>query len=68
GNFDRAIADYTKALEINPGLHDTYYNRGIAWSEKGDLQRAIADCRKALSLDPGNEKYLSEISKLENKI
>ena len=29
-DYKRAIADYTKAIEINPNNAETYYNRGRA--------------------------------------
>ena len=34
GDLDRAIADYTKALEINPRDAKAYVNRGFAWLKK----------------------------------
>src|SRR5262245_39867081 len=39
-DLDRAIADYTKAIEINPRYAD-YNNRGYAYTIKGDFDRAI---------------------------
>ncbi|MCJ7664952.1 MAG: tetratricopeptide repeat protein [Desulfobacterales bacterium] len=46
GDYDKAIADYTKALEINPrGFMSQFYysGRGFAWLKKGDYDKAIAD-------------------------
>ncbi|MBF0345960.1 MAG: tetratricopeptide repeat protein [Nitrospirae bacterium] len=48
--YDRAIDEYTKAIEINPRFTDAYYNRGAAWAGKGDRDRAIADFTKAAQL------------------
>ena len=47
-----AIADYTKAIEINPNYASTYYNRGILKKDLKDYSGAIADYTKAIELDP----------------
>src|SRR6516165_8858348 len=52
GNLDGALADYTKAILINPKYAQTYYNRANVYRAKGDLERAIADHTKAIKLDP----------------
>jgi tetratricopeptide (TPR) repeat protein len=31
-----------------------YYNRGVAYDDKGDLDRAIADCEAVLRIDPNH--------------
>jgi tetratricopeptide (TPR) repeat protein len=51
-NYDQAIADYNKALEINPESADAYNNRGAAYDKKGNYDQAIADCNKALQINP----------------
>ena len=32
GEYDRAISDYTNAIEINTRFAAAYYNRGLAYS------------------------------------
>lgn len=54
GNFDRAIADATKAIELDPGRVNPYINRSWAYIEKNMLGQAINDCKIALHLDPNN--------------
>ncbi len=54
-DFDGAIADFTRASEIDPNFTNAYYNRGNAKREKGDLDGAIADYNRALELEP---KYI----------
>jgi lipoprotein NlpI len=51
-NFDGAIADYTRAIELDPKYAAAYSNRGNAKQAKGDLDGAIADCDRAIELDP----------------
>jgi tetratricopeptide (TPR) repeat protein len=50
----RAIADYTKAIALDPKYDDAYIARGRAYSRIGDHDRAMADFNKALDVSPGN--------------
>jgi tetratricopeptide (TPR) repeat protein len=52
GDYDRAIADYSKAIEVYPEHAGAYSNRGIAYERMGDYDRAIADHSKAIGIDP----------------
>lgn len=54
GENDRAFADYTKAIEINPNLATPYAQRAFVYSIKGNKEQAIADARKALEIEPSN--------------
>ena len=52
GDFDHAIGDLNKAIELNPDSAEAYSNRGVAYHGKGDFDRAIADYTKAAKLNP----------------
>ena len=52
GDFDRAIADFNRAIELKPDYAEAYNNRGNAYSDKGDFDHAIADFSKAIELKP----------------
>ena len=53
GQYDQAIADYNKAIEINPGYAMAYYNRGRAYAiGTGQYDQAIADYNKAIEINP----------------
>ena len=54
GDQDRAIADNTQAISLDPKYAKAYYNRGYTYHGKGDNDRAIADYTQAISLDPKN--------------
>jgi len=58
GDLEGAIADYTRAIELNPMFGEAYCNRGNAKSDKGDLDGAIADFSRAIVIKPGlSEAY-----------
>lgn len=55
-NYDEAMLDYTKAIQLNEEMTDAYYNRArITLSRKDignpDVNKAVADLEKALELD-----------------
>jgi tetratricopeptide (TPR) repeat protein len=52
GQLDRAIADHTQAIKLDPNLSEAFYNRGNAYGDKGDNDRAIADYDQAIRLNP----------------
>ena len=52
GDYDGAIADYSRAIELDPDDAAAYYNRGNAKSELDDYHGAIADYSRAIELDP----------------
>jgi tetratricopeptide (TPR) repeat protein len=51
-DIERAIADYSKAIEINPRDSVTYNNRGFAYRAQGDNDSAIEDYTKAIGINP----------------
>jgi len=55
GLLDDAIADFNKALELNPNDSGTYLNRGNVKHAKGLYNEAITDFTKAIELDPKSE-------------
>jgi tetratricopeptide (TPR) repeat protein len=52
GDIDGAIADYTRAIELDPRHTISYNNRGAEKLKKGDFDGAITDCNRAIELDP----------------
>jgi tetratricopeptide (TPR) repeat protein len=51
-DYDRAIADYTRVIEIHPQAA-AYSNRGYAYTHKRDYDRAFADYASAAASDAG---------------
>jgi tetratricopeptide (TPR) repeat protein len=54
GNYDAAIIDYSRAIEIDPNDSAFFYNRGLAYYKKGENEAAIDNYNKALEIDPNN--------------
>jgi tetratricopeptide (TPR) repeat protein/S1-C subfamily serine protease len=50
--WELALADYTKAIAINPDLALPYYNRGNLYFDQKKLDLALADYTKAIAIDP----------------
>ena len=51
-NYNQAIKDYDKAIELKPNYAYAYNNRGIAYNKKGNYDQAIKDYDEAISLNP----------------
>ena len=49
--YHDAIADYDKAIQINPQFFYAYFKRGDAKSDLGNYAAAIADYDKAIKID-----------------
>lgn len=49
-----AIARYQKAVQLNPGFAEAYYNMGNAFQDLEMADQAIDAYRKVLDLDPAN--------------
>ena len=52
GDYNRAVAAYTKAIELKPDYAGAYRNRGRSYYHKGDYASAIKDYTQAIELKP----------------
>ena len=67
GEYDQAIKDYGKAIELNPQYALAYNNRGYAYMTRGndgDYELAMNDFKTGLSLNPDESTRM----KLENNM
>ena len=46
------MRDCTKAIELNPKNSEAYYERGVSYKQKGQMDLAKKDFDKAIELDP----------------
>ena len=59
GNYDEAIVDFTKSIELNQNNPDVYNHRGNAHYDKEDFESAAADYSAAIEVDPNYVKAYS---------
>ncbi|MDE4907639.1 tetratricopeptide repeat protein [Methanogenium marinum] len=52
GDYQGAIASYDKALELNPDIAETHYNKAVALEHLGLRDQAISEYKTAIELDP----------------
>jgi len=51
-DYNRAIAEYTEAIKLDPYYYLAYFNRGIAYRDLEDIRRAIDDFTQTIKLEP----------------
>ncbi|MDR1112987.1 MAG: tetratricopeptide repeat protein [Bacteroidales bacterium] len=54
GDYDKAIEDYSKAIDLMPDDVEAYNYRGNAYALKCDYDKAIEDFSKAIELKPND--------------
>ena len=52
GASEKAIADFTEAIRLNPNYAAAYNNRGLAYGQNGASATAITDFTEPLRLNP----------------
>jgi tetratricopeptide (TPR) repeat protein/tRNA A-37 threonylcarbamoyl transferase component Bud32 len=65
GDFEGAITDYNKSIELNPKLVRAYNGRGNAKEAKEDLDGALADYNKAIELNPKDDEAYNNKGDIE---
>ncbi len=56
GDYDAAIIDFSRAVEINRNYADGFFNRGVAFQTKKELTKAILDYSEAIRIAPNSLK------------
>jgi tetratricopeptide (TPR) repeat protein len=51
-HIKEAIADYSKAIELDPQSYASYNNRGNAELDQKNIKEAIADFDRAIKIKP----------------
>ncbi len=57
GMYKEAIAEFDKALQINPNLAEAYNDRGNVYADMGNLDQAISDYSNAIEINPRARYY-----------
>ena len=70
GDFNGALADYSRAISINPNDPDYYYFRGWlrAKPEVRDLSGAAADLQMLNRLEPNNVQNLLDLATVYSRM
>jgi tetratricopeptide (TPR) repeat protein len=58
GDNEKALADYERALKLNPKYANAYNGRANIKAELGDLDGALSDYNRALKFEPKNARFL----------
>ena len=61
-----SIADYSKAIELDPKNSYLYFGRGMSYEYLGENEEALKNLKISLKLDPDNSLALSMVDYLEN--
>jgi protein O-mannosyl-transferase len=64
GKYGEAIADFRKALKLNPKLLDTYNHLGIVYAESGDIPKAVSLFNHVLKVKPRLAPTLYNLGKI----
>lgn len=67
-DFDRAIAEFSKAIELKPDAVDAFYGRALAYQYKQAFPEAIADYDRVIALDPGHADALFKRSIVQRQL
>jgi len=52
GKLEQAIAQYQKAIQIDPNFAQAHYNLGNVYKNQGQLEQAIVEYQKVIQIDP----------------
>ncbi len=61
GNWQKALANYSKAEALDPNNPDTYNNKGVVLKEMGEFDKALDEFLRAVFLDAGYAKAYNNI-------
>lgn len=62
GEYERAIEDYSRAVELDGAFAEAYYDRGFSFYEVGLYEEAITDLSRAIELNPEAAQYYGQRS------
>src|SRR5690348_2749181 len=68
GQYDLAMEDYNKAINLNPGFAKPLNNRGVVHKKKGEFDLAMKDFDAAINLDSNYaDPFLNRAQLRENQ-
>lgn len=68
GKLDEAVAEYERALALDPNFADALHGLAQAYHAKQDFDRAIESARRILALDPEDILAWTAISRAYQRL
>jgi tetratricopeptide (TPR) repeat protein len=65
GHYERAIADFTKAIKVDATNAWAYDGRAWAYLNSKDAGRALLDAERALALSPNDPNFLNTLAHVQ---
>lgn len=54
---DRAVGDFSKAIEMQKDYAEAFYGRSLAWACIGEYKEALGDIKRAIRVEPNEVLY-----------
>ena len=64
-NYDCAIDQYRRTLEVSPSYGRTHARLGVAYAQKGMLDEAVPALKRAVELHPERPDFLADLAYVE---
>ena len=68
GRYKMAVADFTRALKLQPEYAHALFLRGVSFEKQDMLKDALRDVGKAVDLKPDKEAYRSRLEVIKAKL
>ena len=65
--YNEALANFDKAVKVNPKYYQAVYMRGLCYEAKGDVERAKREYAYALELNPNYQRAADVMQRLLSK-
>ncbi len=66
--YDRAVLDFNRAVQLKPDYVKAYYNLGLCYQQKGQYDLATRELTRAIQLDPECQRcYIERALVYKNK-
>jgi len=65
---DKAISDFTRAIEIRPGFVHAYGMRAASFYALKEYEKALSDVKESLKIDENDQIGVNLLTKITNKM
>ncbi len=60
--YRKAIKDFNKAIELNPGFADAYFQKGMALRKMGRKKKGMKNIKKVAAIGSSNARRWLELT------